>query len=175
MSSNEKSTNTPVIVLLVVLIVAVLGIGGYFIIKDITGGNDNNNSSSSSSSQSSTTPSGDNGGSNSGESSSDSSSDQPVSTDIEAGITYAERRSANFHVEVQTNGALAGTCEFTLTPVNGGSVHRADGALVEQNKVSICSDDVSIKGLNPGDHKLTVIVRAADGRTKTLEQVVNIQ
>ena len=174
MSSNEKSTNTPVIVLLVVLIVAVLGIGGYFIIKDITGSNDNN-SSSSSSSQSSTTPSGDNGGSSSGGSSSGSSSDQPVSTDIEAGITFAERRSANFHVEVQTNGALAGTCEFTLTPVNGGSVHRADGALVEQNKVSICSDDVSIKGLNPGDHKLTVIVRAADGRTKTLEQVVNIQ
>lgn len=173
MSSNEKSTNTPVIVLLVVLIVAVLGIGGYFIIKDITGGNDNNNSSSSS--QSSTTPSGDNGGSSSGGSSSDSSSDQPVSTDIEAGITYAERRSANFHVEVQTNGALAGTCEFTLTPVNGGSVHHANGALVEQNKVSICSDDVSIKGLNPGDHKLTVVVRAADGRTKTLEQVVNIQ
>ena len=173
MSSNEKSTNTPVIVLLVVLIVAVLGIGGYFIIKDITGGNDNNNSSSSS--QSSTTPSGDNGGSSSGESSSGSSSDQPVSTDIEAGITFAERRSANFHVEVQTNGALAGTCEFTLTPVNGGSVHHADGALVEQNKVSICSDDVSIKGLNPGDHKLTVVVRAADGRTKTLEQVVNIQ
>ena len=173
MSSNEKSTNTPVIVLLVVLIVAVLGIGGYFIIKDITGGNDNNNSSSSS--QSSTTPSGDNGGSSSGESSSGSSSDQPVSTDIEAGITFAERRSANFHVEVQTNGALAGTCEFTLTPVNGGSVHHADGALVEQNKVSICSDDVSIKGLNPGDHKLTVVVRATDGRTKTLEQVVNIQ
>ena len=173
MSSNEKSTNTPVIVLLVVLIVAVLGIGGYFIIKDITGGNDNNNSSSSS--QSSTTPSGDNGGSSSGGSSSGSSSDQPVSTDIEAGITFAERRSANFHVEVQTNGALAGTCEFTLTPVNGGSVHHADGALVEQNKVSICSDDVSIKGLNPGDHKLTVVVRAADGRTKTLEQVVNIQ
>lgn len=174
MSSNEKSTNTPVIVLLVVLIVAVLGIGGYFIIKDITGSNDNN-SSSSSSSQSSTTPSGDNGGSSSGGSSSGSSSDQPVSTDIEAGITFAERRSANFHVEVQTNGALAGTCEFTLTPVNGGSVHHADGALVEQNKVSICSDDVSIKGLNPGDHKLTVVVRAADGRTKTLEQVVNIQ
>ena len=173
MSSNEKSTNTPVIVLLVVLIVAVLGIGGYFIIKDITGSNDNNNSSSSS--QSSTTPSGDNGGSSSGGSSSGSSSDQPVSTDIEAGITFAERRSANFHVEVQTNGALAGTCEFTLTPVNGGSVHHADGALVEQNKVSICSDDVSIKGLNPGDHKLTVVVRAADGRTKTLEQVVNIQ
>ena len=174
MSSNEKSTNTPVIVLLVVLIVAVLGIGGYFIIKDITGSNDNN-SSSSSSSQSSTTPSGDNGGSSSGGSSSGSSSDQPVSTDIEAGITFAERRSANFHVEVQTNGALADTCEFTLTPVNGGSVHHADGALVEQNKVSICSDDVSIKGLNPGDHKLTVVVRAADGRTKTLEQVVNIQ
>ena len=174
MSSNEKSTNTPVIVLLVVLIVAVLGIGGYFIIKDITGSNDNS-SSSSSSSQSSTTPSGDNGGSSSGGSSSGSSSDQPVSTDIEAGITFAERRSANFHVEVQTNGALAGTCEFTLTPVNGGSVHHADGALVEQNKVSICSDDVSIKGLNPGDHKLTVVVRAADGRTKTLEQVVNIQ
>ena len=173
MSSNEKSTNTPVIVLLVVLIVAVLGIGGYFIIKDITGGNNNNNSSSSS--QSNTTPSGDNGGSSSGGSSSDSSSDQPVSTDIEAGITYAERRSANFHVEVQTNGALAGTCEFTLTPVNGGSVHHANGALVEQNKVSICSDDVSIKGLNPGDHKLTVVVRAADGRTKTLEQIVNIQ
>lgn len=174
MSSNEKSTNTPVIVLLVVLIVAVLGIGGYFIIKDITGSNDNN-SSSSSSSQSSTTPSGDNGGSSSGGSSSGSSSDQPVSTDIEAGITFAERRSANFHVEVQTNGALAGTCEFTLTPVNGGSVHHADGALVEQNKISVCSDDVSIKGLNPGDHKLTVVVRAADGRTKTLEQIVNIQ
>ena len=174
MSSNEKPTNTPVIVLLVVLIVAVLGIGGYFIIKDITGGNDNN-SSSSSSSQSSTTPSGDNGGSSSGGSSSGSSSDQPASTDIDAGISIAERRSANFHVEVQTNGALAGTCEFTLTPVNGGSVHHADGALVEQNKISICSDDVSIKGLNPGDHKLTVVVRAADGRTKTLEQIVNIQ
>lgn len=173
MSSNEKSTNTPVIVLLVVLIVAVLGIGGYFIIKDITGGNDNNNSSSSS--QSSTTSSGDNGGSSSGGTSGGSSSDQPVNTDIDAGITVAERRSANFHVEVQTNGALAGTCEFTLTPVNGGSVHHADGALVEQNKISVCSDDVSIKGLNPGDHKLTVVVRAADGRTKTLEQVVNIQ
>ncbi len=174
MSSNEKSTNTPVIVLLVVLIVAVLGIGGYFIIKDITGGNDNN-SSSSSSSQSSTTPSGNNGGSSSGGSSSGSSSDQPVSTDIDAGITIAERRSANFHIEVQTNGALAGTCEFTLTPVNSGSVHHADGALVEQNKISVCSDDVSIKGLNPGDHKLTVVVRATDGRAKTLEQIVNIQ
>ena len=43
-----------------------------------------------------------------------------------------------------------------------------------QNKVSTCDEDFSLKGLNRGEHKITVVIRAYDGRTKTLEQIVNL-
>ena len=178
MNQEEKMpNNTPIIALLVILLIAVLGIGGYFIIKDISSGNNDNSSSQSQNtnnkdSDGQSTPSDDNTGGNSGNS---GGSEQPAISELEAGITYAEKRGVNFYVEVQANDVITGRCDFSLIPTDGGQGHQNSNDLAPQNKISICSDSVSIKGLNPGEHKLTVVIRAADGRTKTLEQIVNIQ
>lgn len=178
MNQEEKMpNNTPIIALLVILLIAVLGIGGYFIIKDISSGNNDNSSSQSQNTNNKdsggqSTPSDDNTGGNSGDS---GESEQPVISELEAGITYAEKRGVNFYVEVQANDVITGKCDFSLIPTDGGQGHQNSNDLVPQDKISICSDSVSIKGLNPGEHKLTVVIRAADGRTKTLEQIVNIQ
>lgn len=178
MNQEEKMpNNTPIIALLVILLIAVLGIGGYFIIKDISSGNNDNSSSQSQNTNNKdsggqSTPSDDNTGGNSGDS---GGSEQPAISELEAGITYAEKRGVNFYVEVQANDVITGKCDFSLIPTDGGQGHQNSNDLAPQNKISICSDSVSIKGLNPGEHKLTVVIRAADGRTKTLEQIVNIQ
>ncbi|MBR3233339.1 hypothetical protein IKG12_00545 [Candidatus Saccharibacteria bacterium] len=178
MNQEEKMpNNTSIIALLVILLIAVLGIGGYFIIKDISSGNNDNSSSQSQNTNNKdsggqSTPSDDNTGGNSGDS---GGSEQPAISELEAGITYAEKRGVNFYVEVQANDVITGRCDFSLIPTDGGQGHQNSNDLAPQNKISICSDSVSIKGLNPGEHKLTVVIRAADGRTKTLEQIVNIQ
>ena len=181
MNQEEKMpNNTPIIALLVILLIAVLGIGGYFIIKDISSGNNDNSSSQSQNTNNKdsggqSTPSDDNTGGNSGNSGNSGGSEQPAISELEAGITYAEKRGVNFYVEVQANDVITGKCDFSLIPTDGGQGHQNSNDLAPQNKISICSDSVSIKGLNPGEHKLTVVIRAADGRTKTLEQIVNIQ
>lgn len=178
MNQEEKMpNNTPIIALLVILLIAVLGIGGYFIIKDISSGNNDNSSSQSQNTNNKdsggqSTPSDDNTGGNSGNS---GGSEQSAISELEAGITYAEKRGVNFYVEVQANDAITGRCDFSLIPTDGGQGHQNSNDLAPQDKISICSDSVSIKGLNPGEHKLTVVIRAADGRIKTLEQIVNIQ
>ncbi|MBQ3325618.1 hypothetical protein IJG79_00495 [Candidatus Saccharibacteria bacterium] len=171
MSKEGKSTNTAIIVLLVILIVAVLGVGGYFIVKDITGNNSNNNGSSQTSSkQSADSGENDNGSS----SNSDDGGSETTNNDIEAGITYAEVRGNDYFIELQTNGVVEGKCEISLVPTNGGQGHHDTTDLVAANKVSLCSEDFSLKGLNPGEHKITAVIRAKDGRTKTLEKIVKI-
>ena len=190
MDNINKSTNKPIIVLLVVILIAVLGIGGYFIIKDIASSNKDNSSSQSqnqnndnnNSDQGGSTPSGgdsgDSGnsgdGGNSGDSGDGGSSDQPVSTDIDASITVAETRGVNFHIEAQTNGVIYGKCDISLVPTDGTQGHHNTVDLAVAGQNSVCTDDVSVKGLNPGEHKLTVVVLSTDGRTKTLEQIIKI-
>lgn len=196
MSENNSSTNKPVIILLVVLIVAVLGVGGFLIVRDLTRGNKDADSSQTQDNK--TKDGGDNsqtqGGSDSGQAQSDQtqggsdgsqtqggdqggstpSGDQPASTDIDAGITYAEVRKNDFYIEVQTNGAIPGTCDISLLPTNGGQGHRESVSLEESNKVSLCSKSFSLKGMNPGEYKVTVVINSSDGRTKTLEKVVKV-
>ena len=174
MDNNMKSANTPVIVLLAMILIAVLGIGGYFLVKDITSpkkddsssqtqNNDNNNNNNNNN-QNNPTP--DNGG--------NGNNDQPVSADIDAGITVAEIQGNNFHIELQTNGVIYGQCDISLIPTDGSQGPHSTVSLNADNKISVCTEDFSLKGMNPGEHKLTVMILSTDGRTKTLEQIVRI-
>ena len=190
-NKRNRTSNKPVIILLVVLILAVLGVGGYFIIKDVTKKNDetqqeekkeeketetgektegssttSTGSSASSSSDSSSNSSNDNG--NSSTSTSDSS--EP----LEAGI-YHEATGNNYLVQAQINGQVSGACDISIVPTDGSQGQSATADIEIANKVSLCETNFSLKGLNPGEHKITVVIRAADGRTKTLEEVVELQ
>lgn len=167
---ENKSNNKLVITLLAVLIVAVLGVGGYFIVKDLNNKNNSNNSSESNSSQ------------NASQQESSSKSTTPEvnggqttdSEEIEAGITYAEIRGQDFYIEAQINGQVTGTCDIYLTPVDGVQGQYDDDEIEIRNKVSICEEDFSLKGTNPGEHIVRVVIKATDGRTKTLEKTVNL-
>ena len=169
---KKNNSNTLIIVLLSVLIVAVLGVGGYFIIKDVTDRNDNSDSHSSQ-----VQPTEKKESEKQDESQKVVPADdkkEEVSNEIEAGITYAEIRGNDFYVEVQVNGQVTGKCDISVMPTNGSQGHQDDDDLEIRNKVSICDEDFSLKGMNPGEHKVTVIIRADDGRTKTLEKIVNV-
>ncbi len=168
---KNKSSNKVIIGLLIALIVAVLCVGGYFVIKDIVKNQDNESSQNDSSSDDS----------DKNNSQGDDTSDvtpapepAPAQDEIEAGITYSEIRGNDYYIEVQTNGAISGTCEISLMPTDGGQGHHETDDLDVQNKVSICDEDFSLKGLNRGEHKITVVIRANDGRVKTLEKIVNL-
>lgn len=174
MDNINRSTNTPIIVLLTAILIAVLGFGGYFLARDIisinNGSSQTQNTDNNNSGQGNTDPSsGDSGNSGSG-----GSSDQPIIADIDASITIAETQGVNFHIEAQTSGIVDGKCDVTLTPTDGTQGHHdvVDLNVVGQN--SVCSEDISLKGLNPGEHRLTIVVLAADGRTKTLAQTLRI-
>ncbi|MBR2726071.1 hypothetical protein IKE87_02285 [Candidatus Saccharibacteria bacterium] len=174
MSRMKGNTdNRIVITMLGVLIAIVLCVGGYFVIKDMNKNNSNNGGTSQ------TTGGGGNSGQAQGGSSSDSSGSNtpapaPAPEELEAGITFAEVRSNNYHVEAQVNGQVNGNCDITVVPTSGGEGPHETDDLEISNKVSICSEDFSLKGMNPGEHKVTVVITATDGRTKTLEQIVNI-
>ena len=181
--NKTNNKNTPVIILLAVLVAAVLGVGGYFVVKDMnskksdessqTGGKtDGKGDGGSADGGSSVTPTPSGGSSDVSPS---GSSDIPSTPEeIEAGITYAEIRGNDFYVEVQANGQVPGTCEISVLPTNGGQGHHDTDDLEVKNKVSICDEDFSLKGMNKGEHLVKVIIRATDGRTKTLEKTVNI-
>lgn len=169
---KKSNSNTLIVVLLSVLIVAVLAVGGYFIIKDIRNKDDDSDNHSSQVEPAEKKES---------EKQDDDQkiapaeeSDDAVSNEIEAGITYAEVRGNDFYVEVQVNGQVTGRCDISVMPTNGTQGHQDDDDLEIRNKVSICDEDFSLKGMNPGEHKVTVVIRADDGRTKTLEKIVNI-
>ena len=83
-------------------------------------------------------------------------------------------RGNDFHIEVQVNGQVNGVCDMSIVPTNGGQGHHDTDDLEIENKVSICDEDFSLKGMNPGEHKITVMISTTDGRTKTLEKIVNI-
>lgn len=181
---ENRSSNKTIIILLSVLIIIAAGVGGYFIIKDAmnsnvadTSGGDNGNQDNGKTTPSDQPSSGsedDKGNKGDGQQPASGDSDDDKSSTIEAGITYAEVRNQNFYVEVQTNGAITGSCEISIMPTSGGqgSTHTAD--LEPQNKVSLCSTNFSVKGLNPGDHNLTVTIKSTDGRSVTLEQLVKV-
>ena len=170
-TGNKSNNNKVIIVLLSVLIVAVLGIGGFFIVRTLTSDNNQNTSeSSTSNSTSSNTQQPTNNSSTPTNNSAPSETTEP----IEAGFTYTEVRGNDYYIEVQTNGAIAGTCDISLVPTNGTNGHHDTDDLEMSNKVSTCSEDFSLKGMNPGEHKITVVIRATDGRTTTLEKIVNI-
>ena len=178
---NNNSSNKVIVALLSVLVAAVVCIGGYFIIRDINGnhgddksstsqGSGNNDKGSSSQSQS--------GSSSSSSSSSDTSGSstptpQPVENEIAAGITYAEVRGNDYYIEVQADGQINGTCDIVMVPTNGGQGPHGTDDLEISNKVSICNEEFSLKGMNPGEHKITVTIKAVDGRTKVIEKIVN--
>ena len=168
---NKNNSNSKIIIsLLAVLIIAVLGVGGYFVVKDAT------KKQEPESSQNSTNNSSSNQNSSSGSSTSNNATPtpEPAQEEIEAGITYAEIRGNDFYIEAQVNGAPSGTCEISLVPTNGGQGHHETDNLEIENKISVCDEDFSLKGLNRGEHKITVIIRTTDGREKTLEKIVNI-
>lgn len=173
MDNINRSTNTPIIVLLTAILIAVLGFGGYFLTRDIislNSGSSQTQNTDNNSDQGNTDPSsGDSGNSGSG-----GNSDQPVSTDINASITVAETQGVNFHIEAQTSGVIDGKCDVTLVPTDGTQGNHNVVALNLVGQNSVCTEDISLKGLNPGEHKLTIVVLAADGRTKTLEQTIRI-
>ena len=174
---NNKSNNKVIIALLAVLIIAVVCVGGYFIIKDINKGRDDDKDNTSQTtddkkkSDSGTSQGGSSGG---GEDGGSTPTPEPAQDELEAGITYAERRGNDYYIEVQVNGQVNGRCDISIVPTSGGEGHHGDDDLEIQNKVSICDEDFSLKGMNPGEHKITVFINAADGRTKTLEKIVNV-
>ena len=100
--------------------------------------------------------------------------DSGASNELEAGITYTEIRGNDYYVEVQVNGQVTGKCDISVLPTDGGQGPQDDDDLEIRNKVSICDEDFSLKGMNKGEHKVTVVIHANDGRTKTLEKIVNI-
>ena len=172
---KKNNSNTLIIVLLSVLIVAVLVVGGYFIIKDLSHKNDNSgNQSSQSQSVEKAKDEGSEKQDDGQKIAPAEENDDTVSNEIEAGITYAEVRGNDFYVEVQVNGQVTGKCDISVMPTNGTQGHQDDDDLEIRNKVSICDEDFSLKGMNPGEHKVTVVIRADDGRTKTLEKIVNV-
>lgn len=169
---KKKSSNSVIIGLLIALIVAVLCVGGYFIIKDITKNQDTESSQNDNS--------GTNDSSNNNSQTDNTSDNTPVpeptpaEDEIEAGITYSEIRGNDYYIEAQTDGAISGTCEISMVPTDGGQGHHDTDDLEMKNKVSTCDEDFSLKGLSRGEHKITVVIRADDGRVKTLERIVNL-
>lgn len=157
---ENKSNNKLVVTLLAVLIVAVLGVGGYFIVKDLNNKNSSNNSNGSNSSQNSSQQD----SSNESNTPDEGGSQTADSGEIEAGITYAEIRGQDFYIEAQINGQVSGTCEIYLTPADGSQGHYDDDDIEIRNKVSICEEDFSLKGNNPGEHIVKVIIKASDGQ-----------
>ena len=185
-NNQTNKSNKAIIALLSVLIIMVTFVGGYFIIKDITKSNDDSDKNSTSQQTNDSKDKNSSGQSQSGssDSSDDSSStasggsstptSDPTQEEIEADITYAEVRSNNYYIEAQINGQINGTCEISVIPTNGSQGHHETEEIEISNKVSICNESFSLKGMNPGEHKVTVIIDSADGRTKTIEKIVNI-
>ena len=175
---NNSSNNKVVVALLAVLIVVVLCIGGYFIVKSNSSNDDNNkNDSSQTSDDKSGSDSGQSqgGDASSGDaSSSDTPAPAPAQTDLDAMITYAEVRSNDYYIEAQVNEQVNGTCDISIVPIDGSQGHHDTDDLEIKNTGSVCDEEFSLKGMNPGEHKITVIIKATDGRTKTLEKVVNV-
>ena len=177
---KNNSNNKIIISLLAVLIIAVLGVGGYFVIKDATKSQNpessQNNSNNDSNHNSTSNQNNTSGSSNSDTSASESSSQspQPEQAAIEASIAYSEIRGDDYYIEAQVKGAVGGTCDISLVPTNGGQGHHETDKLDIEGGISICDEDFSLRGLGRGEHKITVIIRAADGREKTLEKIVNI-
>ena len=167
-----KSSNKAIIGLLIALIVAVLLVGGYFVVKDIV--KNQNAESSQSDDNSDADDSGDS--SQSGDSSDVTPTPDPTPApeDIDADITYSEIRGNNIHIEAQANGAITGTCEISMVPTDGGQGHHDTDDLEVENGVSVCDEDFSLKGSNPGEQKITVVIRADDGRVKTLEKIISL-
>lgn len=178
LTENKQSNNKVVIALLVVLIVMVGFVGGYFIVKDITKGNDDSDKNGTSQqtnggqSQSGSSDSGDSGNTSGGGSS--TPTPEPAQDEIVAGITYAEKRSNDFYIEAQVDGQVNGKCDISIVPTDGSQGHHETEELEISNKISVCSESFSLKGMNPGEHKVTVVINSTDGRTKTLEQIVNL-
>ena len=175
---ENKSSNKVVITLLAVLILAVVCVGGYFIIKDISKKHDDNDENGTSQTTDDKDR-GDSGQSQGGSSDDDTSGSstptpEPTQEGIDALITHAEVRGNDYYIEAQVNEQVNGACDISLMPTNGGQGHHGDDDLEIENGVSTCDEDFSLKGMNPGEHKITVIISTADGRTKTLEQIVNV-
>ena len=175
---NNKSTNKVIVALLSVLIVVVLCVGGFFIIKEIRDDHDDDDKkgSSQTTDDKSKSDSGQSqGGSTGGNADSGSTpTPEPAQDALDAGITYAEVRGNDYYIEVQVNGQVSGRCDISIVPTSGGQGHHGDDDLEIKNKVSICDEDFSLKGMNPGEHKITVLINTYDGRSKTLEQIVNV-
>lgn len=178
---NNKTSNKVIIALLAVLIAAVVCVGGYFIIKDINKDHDDDkdNTSQTTDDKDKSDSGQSQGGTSDGGASGDTSGSntpipEPDQDEIEAGITYTEVRGNDYFIEVQVNGQVNGSCDISIVPTSGGQGHHETDELEVMNKISVCNEDFSLKGMNPGEHKITVIINAADGRTKTLEKIVNI-
>lgn len=160
----DKPNGKMIVALLAVLVLAVLGVGGYFIVKDLN----NKNKAAETSQDAAEKKKG-------LEPTKDDTETSAKEEEIEAGITYAEIRGQEFYVEVQVNGQVEGTCEFSLIPADGSQGSTRTDDLEIANKVTLCDEDFPLKGLNPGVHTVKAVVQAKDGRSLTLEKTVDIQ
>lgn len=99
------------------------------------------------------------------------------SPDVELGVEIiaAERRENEYYVQAQTNGTFDGTCKFTVTSSDDELGLEQSARLEPADRVSACESFFPLKGLNPGEHELTVLVTAKDGSTRSAKMTVDIE
>lgn len=96
-----------------------------------------------------------------------------VELDVE--IIAAERRDDDYYVQAETNGTFEGTCKFAILSPDDERGAEQSAKLEPADRVSACESSFSLKGLNPGEHNLTVLVTAKDGSTKSVSKKVDIE
>jgi hypothetical protein len=95
--------------------------------------------------------------------------------ELDAEIIATERRGNDYYVQVQTNGTFEGTCKFTITSSDDERGMEQSAKLEPADRVSACESSFPLKGMNPGEHDVTVLVTARDGSTKSVLKTVNIE
>ena len=95
--------------------------------------------------------------------------------ELDAEIVAAERRDNDYYVQVQTNGTFEGVCEFTIASLGDEQSLEHSTKLEPADRVSACESSFPLRGLNPGEHNVTVLVTAKNGSTKTVSKVVEIK
>ena len=171
---NNNSNNKIIIALLGVLIAAILIVGGYFIIKDLNKDKDDDHDDIPDTSQTTDKDSDQNDKDQPDSGSTVEPATPSAPEGIEASITHAEVRGNDYYIEAQTSGIVYGTCDISIMPTNGGQGHHETDDLEPVGNASTCDEDFSLKGMNPGEHKVTVIIYSSDGRSTTLEKIVNV-
>ena len=94
---------------------------------------------------------------------------------LAAKIVAAERREDDYYVQVETNGAFDGTCEFALTSADEKQKLEHTANLEPADRVSACESFFPLKDLELGEYSVTVLVTAKSGDTKSVSKTVTIE